>query len=321
MSDRISDDDDRIPDQGPEHPETLNEDPSYHGFRRRLRNLQQRLESPPSDGERAPLREELVALVRDVDASIESLRALRESMKPLADRYREKYLRPAPEVAKVVDHLGASTFRERGWSALAASDYEEAARHLQAALDRDPKELSAMAMLAWSYLRLDRPGDADDLLRQALAIDSLHPLARTIAGFAHLLAGRLEPAMELLRTVSEDDSSTDRTARMYAHLYLGVALARAGRPTEGQASIGRAIELGPNLTEAFWELGRLHANEGEPDSAIDAWRAGAENRFSGWGTRCRAELERAEDAAARGLTDAETGPDGAEGAAGEDRSP
>ena len=270
-------------------------------LRDRVEALRRRLDVPASEEERAPLRDALVSLVREIDATMNSLRELRESMKPLAERYKHLYPRPVPESAhQVVDHLGATTFRERGWSALAAGAYEEAVQQLRGAIDRDPAEVAAMAMLAWTYLHLDREVDAGKILERALTKDPHHPLGRTIAGLAHLRGGRLEQAVAVLRTVTEEDSTRDRTARMYAHLYLGVALTQSGRPGEGCASLREAIGLGPNLTEAFWELGRVHASEGEQDLALEAWRAGAANRFSGWGERCRAEVERVEQEMAAG---------------------
>jgi Flp pilus assembly protein TadD len=258
----------------------------------RIRRLAASLEAPASEADSIPLRDELVGLVREIDASLDALRAMRESLRPLAERYKQIYPRPVPSAPQVVDHLGASTYRERGWSALSTGAYEEAVGQLRGAIDRDPTDPGALAMLAWAYLHLGREVDAAKVLERALARDGAHPLTRTIAGLAHLRGGRAEPAVAMLRTVAYDDAGTDRTARMYAHLYLGVAFGQSGRAEEARMEIRRALEIGPNLTEAWWELGRIHAMEGDRDSAVNAWRRGAENRFSGWGERCRAEVER-----------------------------
>ncbi len=88
---------------------------SAESFQRRIAALRAQLEAPvPAESDRTAIRNELVGLVREIDASIDSLETLRDSIKPLAERYKELYPRRAEGTVDRLDHLGASTFRERG---------------------------------------------------------------------------------------------------------------------------------------------------------------------------------------------------------------
>jgi tetratricopeptide (TPR) repeat protein len=283
-------------------------------FQERLEQVRSALDSlppAPTPGERDLLRDSILHLARDVERAIAELEALKESIRPLVARYQELFPRsaaaPAPtgepteapgetprtsQAPARIDHLGASTYRERGWSALAGGDYVAADRELRRAIQLDPKAPGTLALLAWTRLRLEDSESARPLLDAALDLDPLHGIARMCLGQAYLHVDRLDEAQAILEEVIAD--AGDRTAILYAHLYLGLVYARRGIVTEADASLRRALELGPNLTEAYWELGRLHHAEGRDDVALAAWRAGGANRFNSWGEQCRVAVQRLE---------------------------
>ena len=52
----------------------------------------------------------------------------------------------------------------------------------------------------------------------------------------------------------------------------------------------KTLLLGPNLIEAYYEMGRAYWFNDQKDDALDAWKRGfAANKFNPWGKRC-AEL-------------------------------
>jgi tetratricopeptide (TPR) repeat protein len=264
--------------------------PTIEELRSRIEALRETLDS---GGDRDVIRQDLIRLTRETEEAIAKLQELRDELGPLARRYRELFPREeAAPPGRRVDHLGAATFRERGWSALAGGEYERAARELSAAIELDPEDPAAAAMLAWAHVRLEDWEAASGLIARGVGGDGAYPLAQVVAALLDLRAGSPELAVERLDAVVR--AGTDRTATMYAHLYSGVAREAAGELREAQASYRRAIELGPNLTEAFWELGRCLLAAGQQDLALDVWRAGGENRFNPWGERCREAVERLE---------------------------
>jgi tetratricopeptide (TPR) repeat protein len=263
-------------------------EPTPETPRERLERLRAELESDLmlTSDERIRIRDEILGLFREVEAQIAELEEVKEGVRPLVERYRELYSRPEPPRAPArVDYLGSSTYRERGWSALAAADYERALRDLEKAIELDPESPSNLALLAWTYLRLDEPRKAQLLLDEVLARDATHRTGRMCMGFLKLHLREYDRALHYLGPIACD--GTDQTASMYANLYLGMVHVEQGMYLEAQTFFRRALELGPNLTEAHWEMGRSHQREGRDDLALEAWKAGAENRFNPWGERCR----------------------------------
>jgi tetratricopeptide (TPR) repeat protein len=262
-------------------------------FRARVEALRSGLEAETVlvEGDRQRLRDEIVALGRDVESTIGELERLKEEVRPLVERYRERFARaPAAAAAQRVDHLGGATYRERGWSALAGGEYERALDQLRRAVELEPGEPAGLVLLAWAHLRLGGTREARALLAEALRLDPASPLGLTVLAAADLADGGHQEAIDTLSSVLRDGG--DRTANLYARLHLGRACAAAGRYDEGAAALRRALEMAPNFTEAWWELGLLHEAERRPELALEAWGAGGENRFNPWGDRCREAAER-----------------------------
>lgn len=188
-----------------------------------------------------------------------------------------------------VDHLGASTFVEKGWSRLSTGDAVGADNALRRALELAPNNVEAGALLAWSFIQQERFDAARLLLDRVRAVDDQYALAMTVSGLLALRTGETARAVEVLQT-AKALSSFDRRASLYAHLYLGMAQRVAGQHTSAVETLRAALALGPNFLEAAYELGQTLLQQGETIAAIDTWRAAASaNKFSPWGKRC-AEL-------------------------------
>lgn len=305
-------------------------------------------ESSPSSADRESLRDGIVGLFRETEALVADLQALKESIRPLVDRYRELFPgggpsgdgrggtradgegagavpvsgaaagpasgtdtaaashaapsagpsaeRPTDGAGDAggtvrVDHLGSSTHIERGWNAIAGGNYGPAVDELRKALELAPGHARAEALLGWALMRDGRVAEARPMLEALLARDPENLLARANLGFVEMREGRFAEAIEHLAGVAR--SATDRTAALYAQLYLGMVYAEREMFRDAETLLTRALEMGPNLIEAYWELGRVHYLAGDPDAAAAAWRRGAEtNRFNPWGERCAEAAER-----------------------------
>jgi tetratricopeptide (TPR) repeat protein len=260
-----------------------------------LREAVTALEAGGDPAARDPLRQEILAIGRAIDEEMRQLAELKEEMRPIVASYQTAFPRTSvPPSPARADHLGSSTYRERGWSALAGGEYEQAVQQLEHAHQLDPTEVGTMALLAWAHLRLDQLPQARLLLDRAAGSSSEHPLVVLCSGYAAMNEGDMDRALTSFRRVVE--AGTDRTATLYAHLYQGMVYAQIDMHRDAQTSYRRALELGPSLTEAYWELGRSHRQEGRDDLALEAWRAGGENRFNPWGQQCREAVERLEAA-------------------------
>lgn len=252
--------------------------------------------APKADRDR--LREQIVRLFRDTEGAITELRGFQESIRPLVDRYRDIFRAPAPDVAagdgshiSRHDHLGCSTYVERGWNAIAGGNYATAVKELERALELAPGTTRAEALLGWALMRLDRTEEASQLLEALLARDPENHLARVNLGYVRMRQRRFGDAIDHLSRVARE--SADRTAGLYARLYLGMVYAERKMYRDAQMLLSRALDFGPNLIEAYWELGRVHYRAGDLGAAQAAWRQGAEtNRFNPWGERCGEAADR-----------------------------
>jgi tetratricopeptide (TPR) repeat protein len=188
------------------------------------------------------------------------------------------------------DRLNASTHIDRGWSLISRGDPAAAETELGRALELVPDDTQALVLLGWAQMLRGAHDDALLTLNRVLQQDPSHAVARVNIGYVCLKKGIYGEAIEhFSRTIRE---SSDRKAILYATFYLGLLYATREMYEDAEAFFGRALSLGPNLIEAYYELGRARWFNGNQDGARQAWRDGAAaSKLSPWGSRCAAVLE------------------------------
>ena len=145
--------------QAPRAPEALRE--SFDTIRARIEAGNMR-----DDPE---LKAALAELYRTVDATLAELGGLKDDIRSLVERWKlRRNAAPAmaPQFAgarPVVheDHIGASTFLEKGWSRISLGDYEGAEVALQRALELAPTNTEGQSLLGWAQMLHE---DYDDAL-------------------------------------------------------------------------------------------------------------------------------------------------------------
>ena len=247
-------------------------------------------------GDREALRADIVGFFRETEAAIEGLTGLKERIRGLVERYKAL---PAPAAAAprgqtvVSDHIGSSTYVERGWSAIAAGDARRAVKELERALELAPNDPHAESLLGWAQMLREQYDDALMTYYKVLMKDPNNPLARVNLGYICLKKGIFGEAIEHLSKAIRQES--DRKAQMYAHLYMGLVYLEREMYEDARGFFRRTLELAPNMLEAWWETGRAFYLEGRTDEAKDAWRTGFQaNRFNLWGERCGKALAQLE---------------------------
>lgn len=257
------------------------------------------LTTQPAPADRERLKQEIITLFREADAAASAALALKERVKELVETWKRLdggATAPSPASSKPVsfsgsgriDHLGASTFVEKGWSKLSLGDPAGAEVALRRALELAPDSNEAETLLGWSQMMQQQYDSAMDTFGRVLARDPEHALAQTNIGYICLRKGVYGEAIEHLSRAIRSDR--DRKATLYAHLYLGMVYREREMYDDAETFFRKALELGPNLLQSWYELGRVHWFAGRRDDALSAWRSGAEaNKFSPWGKRC-AEL-------------------------------
>lgn len=256
------------------------------------------MDLPLTLGDRERIKGEIVALFRDADAAAVAYAELKSSVKELAARWKHSDAGGAVAPLSVhaaqtqrVDHLGASTFIEKGWSLLSSGDAAAAQTAFERAIELAPANSEAESLLGWAQMMQEHYDSALLTFHNVLLREPHHALARTNVGYICLRKKIYGEAIEhLSRAIRLDD---DRKATLYAHLYLGQVYYEREMFDDAEVFFRKAMHLGPNLLQAWYELGRSQWFAGRRDEARETWRAGADaNKFNAWGKRCAELLER-----------------------------
>lgn len=255
------------------------------------------MDQPLSLADRERIKGEIVALFRDAEAAATAYAQLKDSVKELAARWKHADGAGGATSGAVnalqtqrVDHLGASTFIEKGWSLLSIGDAAAAQQSFEKALELAPGSNEAESLLGWAQMMQENYDSALLTFHNVLLREPQNALARTNVGYICLRKKIYGEAIEhLSRAIRLND---DRKATLYAHLYLGQVYYEREMFDDANIFFRKAIELGPNLLQAWYELGRSQWFAGRRDEARETWRAGAEaNKFNAWGKRCAELLE------------------------------
>lgn len=279
-------------------------EPWLTDLRTRFQDIEGRIGSAADPEQREPVKREIVALFKRVDGALGELSQLKEDIKGLVERYKQVSSAaeaapaspaPAPQFTgdrPVVhaDHLGASTFIEKGWSLISLGDYAGAIQSLEKALTLSPGAVQAQSLLGWAQMLHEDYDDALATFSKVLMKEPANSLARINVGYICLKKRIFGEAIEHLSKAIRLDN--DRKATLYAHYYLGLVYLEREMFEDAQTFFRKTLALGPNLIEAYFELGRAQWLTGEKDAARKTWEAGHRaNKFNPWAKRCKEMLD------------------------------
>jgi len=115
-------------------------------------------------------------------------------------------------------------------------------------------------------------------------------LARINVGYICLKKRIFGEAIEHLSKAIRLDN--DKKATLYAHFYLGLVYLQREMYEDAQTFFQKTLKLGPNLIEAYYELGRAYWFGGEAAQAQQVWEEGFKaNKFNPWGKKCQDTLQ------------------------------
>jgi tetratricopeptide (TPR) repeat protein len=260
--------------------------------------ISRKLDGAQATEHREQLKREIIALFKTVDQAITDLSALKEEIRVLVDRYKQLTQNEsgsqAPQFTAgpvtVADHIGASTFIQKGWSLISLGDYPGAVQALTKALSLSPGDIQAESLLGWAQMLNEEYDDALQTFQKVLNKEPANSLARINVGYICLKKRIFGEAIEHLSKAIR--LNNDKKATLYSHYFLGLVYLEREMYEEGQTFFRKTLQLGPNLIEAYFELGRSLWYGGEPDGAKGVWEDGFKaNKFNPWGKRCKEALE------------------------------
>ena len=271
-------------------------DPWLSSLRTQLQEIAGQLDAPGAD--RDGVKREIIALFKRVDGALTDLTQIKEEIRGLVERYKQGNSvapTPAPQFtgarpAVHADHLGASTYIEKGWSLISLGDYGGAIQALDKALSLSPGAVEAQSLLGWAQMLHEDYDDALGNFSKVLMKEPANALARINVGYICLKKGIFGEAIEHLSKAIRLDN--DRKATLYAHYYLGLVYLEREMYEDAQSFLRKTLKLGPNLIEAYFELGRALWLGGNREEAVRTWTDGYKaNKFNPWAKRCQEMLD------------------------------
>jgi tetratricopeptide (TPR) repeat protein len=267
-------------------------------IRTQLQEIAGRVDAPAA-ADREAVKRDIIALFKRVDGALSDLGLIKDDIRGLVERYKQSSsvadTSPAPQFtgarpAVHADHLGASTYIEKGWSLISLGDYSGAIQALEKALTLSPGAVDATSLLGWAQMLNEDYDDALGNFSKVLMKEPANALARINVGYICLKKGIFGEAIEHLSKAIRLDN--DRKATLYAHYYLGLVYLEREMYEDAQSFLRKTLKLGPNLIEAYFELGRALWLGGEREDAVQVWTQGYKaNKFNPWAKRCQEMLE------------------------------
>ena len=261
--------------------------------------IARKLDAAGGGAEREALKREIINYFKQVDGLITELSDLKEQIRTLVDRYKQVAASTAeasaPEFtgarpAVHADHIGASTFIEKGWSLISLGDHAGAIQALQKALSLSPGETQAESLLGWAQMLHEDYDDALQTFQKVLMKEPANSLARINVGYSCLKKRIFGEAIAHLSKAIRLDN--DKKATLYAHFYLGLVYLQREMYEDAQNFFEKTLKLGPNLIEAYYELGRAYWFLGDREGAQRTWDNGFKgNKFNPWGKKCKDTLD------------------------------
>ena len=278
-------------------------EPWLAALRGQYQDIEGRLADTADPAGRDAIKRDIIALFKRVDGALTDLGQLKEDIRTLVERYKQvssaasppQGPAPAPQFtgtrpAVHADHLGASTFIEKGWSLISLGDYAGAIQALDKALALSPGATQAQSLLGWAQMLHEDYDDALTTFSKVLMKEPANALARINVGYICLKKRIFGEAIEHLSKAIRLDN--DRKATLYAHYYLGLVYLERDMYEDAQTFFRKTLALGPNLIEAHYELGRALWFSGEREAARQSWADGHKaNKFNPWAKRCKEMLD------------------------------
>jgi tetratricopeptide (TPR) repeat protein len=266
-------------------------------FRNQFQEIETRL-GVAQGADRETLKRDIIALFKRVDGALSDLGQMKEDIRGLVERYKQGNAAgpaTAPQFtgarpAVHADHLGASTYIEKGWSLISLGDYAGAIQSLDKALALAPGDVQGQSLLGWAQMLHEDYDDALGTFSRVLMKEPANALARINVGYICLKKRIFGEAIEHLSKAIRLDN--DRKATLYAHYYLGLVYLEREMYEDAQTFFRKTLKLGPNLIESYFELGRALWFAGQRDEAMQTWAEGHKaNKFNPWAKRCKEMLD------------------------------
>jgi len=226
--------------------------------------------NPENEGE---IKTEIKSLYIIISNALKNLTQAQDELRQAAQTYKAHRSAKADVVkfysfikARTSAELDIATLLDRAWNLIAVEDYDEAAKVIQQVLDIEPKNIRGLGLMGLILMNKEKYDQAMMCFQQVILEDPDNPFALNNLGFICYKKGIWGEAIEHLTKASKQQK--DRMAMLYANYYLGLVYFERSMLNDAVIFFEKALQLGPNLQEAYYHLGLTETKRYEFKKAL-----------------------------------------------------
>jgi len=196
-------------------------------LRSRRLALEARLASADASRELDALKAEIGALFKVVEKRLAEMNALRDDVMQLVEKWKgvkDAVPSLAPEFTSerpvvYADHIGASTFIEKGWSKISLGEYAGAEEALLKALQLSPNNPQAESLRGWALMLQNKFDEALLNFQKVLVREPQNALARINVGYIclkkHIFGEAIEHLSRAIRLDNDKKPQLETQIRLF----------------------------------------------------------------------------------------------------------
>lgn len=186
--------------------------------------------------------------------------------------------------------VNITTLIDKGWNLIVSGKYDEAVKALTKAKKMDPKNIKVYNLLGWAYIHLKKYDKSSLIFQEVLTMDPKNEMAHANLGYINHKKGLYGEAIEKLSYIEKN--AKDRQAVLYALFYLGLVYYEREMYEDSAEFLNKAINIGANLYEAYYYLGKAYEKQGLRNLCNQIWGKLIKiNKYNIWAEKARAELD------------------------------
>lgn len=187
--------------------------------------------------------------------------------------------------------VNITTLIDKAWNLIVSGKYKEAIKALNKAKKMDPKNIKVYNLLGWAYIHLKKYDKSSLIFQEVLNMDPQNEMAHANLGYINHKKGLYGEAIEKLTSIEK--RAKNKQAVLYALFYLGLVYYERDMYEDSVEFLNKAINVGPNLYEAYYYLGKAYQKQGLNNLCSQIWeKLIRTNKYNIWAIKAKEEIKR-----------------------------
>jgi tetratricopeptide (TPR) repeat protein len=185
--------------------------------------------------------------------------------------------------------VNITTLIDKAWNLIVSGKDKEAIKELTRAKKMDPKNIKVYNLLGWAYIHLKKYDKSSLIFQEVLSMDPKNEMAHANLGYINHKKGLYGEAIEKLTSIQKN--AKNKQAILYALFYLGLVYYEREMYEDSVEFLNKAINVGPNLYEAYYYLGKAYQKQGLKNLCNQIWKKLIKtNKYNIWAKKAEEEL-------------------------------